>query len=82
MSVIISDEVLQATQMSESEFKQEIAVILFQTGKLTLGHASKLAGMDKTLFKQLLKERKIPLYYYDVEDYEQDLKNLRELGDL
>lgn len=82
MSVIISDEVLQATQMSEAEFKQEIAVILFQTGKLTLGHASKLAGMDKILFKQLLKERKIPLYYYDVEDYEQDLKNLRELGDL
>ncbi|MFB2893327.1 UPF0175 family protein [Aerosakkonemataceae cyanobacterium BLCC-F50] len=82
MSVIISDEILQATQMSESEFKQEIAIILFQTGKLTLGHASNLAGMDKTLFLQLLKERQIPLYYYDVEDYEQDLKNLRELGDL
>lgn len=82
MSVIISDEILQATQMSESEFKQEIAVILFQTGKLTLGHASNLAGMDKTLFQQLLKGRKIPLYYYDVEDYEQDLTNLRELGDL
>ena len=31
-------------------------------------------------FAPLLKQRNIPLYSYDVEDFELDLKNLRELG--
>ncbi|MFP5272162.1 UPF0175 family protein [Coleofasciculus sp.] len=82
MSVTISDDILHATQMSEAEFKQEIAILLFQTGKLTLGHASHLAGMDKVQFQQVLATRKIPLYCYDVEDYQLELSNLRELGDL
>ncbi|MGA9380572.1 MAG: UPF0175 family protein, partial [Phormidium sp.] len=35
MSVIIPDEILQATRMSEEELKQEIAILLFQKEKLT-----------------------------------------------
>jgi predicted HTH domain antitoxin len=38
--------------------------------------------MEKAQFCELLKSRQIPLYYYDVEDYEQDIKNLREWGRL
>ena len=82
MSVIILDETLRACGMTEAEFKQEVALLLFQSGKLALGHASKLAQMDKIQFRQLLKERNIPLYSYDIEDFELDLKNLRELGRL
>lgn len=82
MSIYISDEIVQATQMSETELKQEIAILLFQQGKLTVGHASKLAELDKMRFQQLLNNRHIPLYVYNLEDYEQDLKNLRDLGDL
>lgn len=82
MSVLISDETLQACQMSAAEFKQEIALLLFQADKLTLGHASRLAEMESTAFRKLLKERNIPLYVYEVEDFELDLKNLRELGRL
>lgn len=82
MSVVISDEILQASQLTPSEFRQEIAIYLFQTGRLTLGYASRLADMSLNAFRQLLKQRKIALYYYDVEDFELDLKNLRELGRL
>lgn len=82
MSVIISDEILQASQLSPSEFRQEIAVYLFQTGHLTLGYASELADLSTSDFRQLLSQRSIPLYSYDVEDFELDLKNLRELGRL
>lgn len=82
MSVIISDETLRACSMTEAEFKQEVALLLFQSGKLALGHASKLAQIDKIQFRQLLKERNIPLYSYDIEDFELDMKNLRELGRL
>ncbi len=82
MSVVISDEILQASQLSPSEFRQEIALHLFQTGHLSLGYASKLADLQPNAFRQLLKQRNIPLYRYDVEDFELDLKNLRELGRL
>ncbi|KGF72583.1 hypothetical protein DO97_07920 [Neosynechococcus sphagnicola sy1] len=82
MSVIISDEILQASRLTPSEFRQEIALHLFQTARLTLGYASQLAEMTSNAFRQLLKQRHIPLYSYDVEDFELDLKNLRELGRL
>jgi len=82
MSVIISEEILQASQLTPSEFRREIAVYLFQTERLTLGYASKLAEMTQNDFRQLLKQRNIPLYVYDVEDFELDMKNLQELGRL
>lgn len=82
MSVLISDEILQASQLTSNEFRQEIALYLFQTGRLTLGYASKLADMPIHAFRQFLKQRSVALYSYDVEDFELDLKNLRELGRL
>jgi predicted HTH domain antitoxin len=82
MSIVISDEILQASGLTPDQFNQEIALHLFQTGHLTLGYASKLADIPVNAFRQLLKQRNIPLYSYDVEDFELDLKNLRELGRL
>lgn len=82
MSITISDDILQASQLTPSEFRQEIALYMFQTGRLTLGYASQLAEMHPNAFRQLLKQRQIPLYSYDVEDFELDLKNLRKLGRL
>jgi predicted HTH domain antitoxin len=82
MSVVISDEILQASRLNPSEFRQEVALHLFKTGHLTLGYASQLAEMPLNSFRQLLKQRDIPLYSYDVEDFELDLKNLQELGRL
>jgi predicted HTH domain antitoxin len=80
MTVIISDEILQGSELTPSEFRQEVALHLFQTGRLTLGYASKLAEMPVAAFRQILKQRNIPLYSYDVEDFALDMKNLRELG--
>ena len=50
MSVTISDETLNACGMNPTEFKQEIALLLFQSGKLAIGQASKLAQMEKIHF--------------------------------
>jgi predicted HTH domain antitoxin len=58
--------------------KQEIAVLLFQKEKLTLGQASRLAGMSQLHFQHLLASRQIPLHY-DVADFEADLNTLQEL---
>ena len=81
MSVTISDEILAATRMSEAELKQEIAVMLFQQEKLTLGQASNLAEMNQFQFQSLLASRQIPLHY-DLEDLDADVKTLRKLGRL
>ena len=79
MSVLIPDEVLQASRLSERELKAEIAVMLFEKEKLTLGQASRLAAMDRLEFQHLLASRRIPVHY-DVADFEQDIGTLRELG--
>lgn len=81
MSLVISDEILQATGFSEAELNQEIAILLFQKEKLTLGQASYLAQMPQLQFQHLLASRKIPLHY-DVAEFEADLKTLQELGRL
>jgi predicted HTH domain antitoxin len=81
MGVIIPDEILQATRMTAEELRQEIAVLLFQKDKLTLGQASRLAGMSRLQFQHLLASRQIPVHY-DVAEFEEDLKTLSGLGRL
>ncbi|BAZ12780.1 hypothetical protein NIES4071_46140 [Calothrix sp. NIES-4071] len=81
MSIVIPDEIITATRMTEAEMKQEIAVMLFQREKLTLAQASRFAGMHRVAFQHLLASRKISVHY-DVQDFEQDIKNLREMGRL
>ncbi len=80
MSFVISDETLQTARMSASELKQEIAVLLFQKNRLTLGQASRLAEMSQLRFQYLLASRGIAVHYA-AEDFEADL-TLRDLGRL
>jgi predicted HTH domain antitoxin len=78
MSLLIPDEILQASRLSERELKLEIAVMLFEKEKLTLGQASRFAAMDYLKFQHLLASRRIPVHY-DVAEFEQDLETLSEL---
>ena len=54
---------------------------MFQQGKLSFGKAREMAGMTAWAFQQLLGSRGIAVHY-DVEEYEEDLQTLRELGRL
>ncbi len=81
MSVVIPDEILQSSHMTPVELLQEIAVLLFQKEKLTLGQASQLAGIPQLQFQFLLASRQIPIHY-TVEDFDADLKTLYEIGRL
>ncbi len=78
MSLVISDEVLRASRLSASELKVEIAVMLFQKEKLSLGQASRLADLGYLEFQHLLASRSISIHY-DVADFEQDLETLSQL---
>jgi predicted HTH domain antitoxin len=81
MSFVLPDDILQAARMSEEELRRELALLLFQQEKLSLGKASQLAKMTRLEFQHLLASRRIPVHY-DVADFEQDLRTLKELGRL
>ncbi|MCS4194402.1 putative HTH domain antitoxin [Salinibacter ruber] len=75
----IPREVLHATRMSEDELRRELALHLFDEGKLSFGKARELAGMSVWDFQQLLGHRGIAVHY-DVDAYEQDRQTLKRLG--
>ncbi|NES86199.1 MAG: UPF0175 family protein [Moorea sp. SIO2B7] len=81
MSVTIADEILKAAKMTESQLKLEIAIMLFQQDKISIGKARNLAEMTLLEFQKEIAQRKICIHY-DVEELEQDVKTLQEMGRL
>lgn len=81
MNCTIPEDVLHSARMSSGELKREIAVLLFQKQRLTLGQASQLADMPMAEFQHLLASRDIGPHY-DVDDLEDDVETLRKLGRL
>ena len=81
ISIEIPREVIHATRMTPEELRRELAIHLFQQGKLSFGKAQEMAGMTVWIFQQLLGSRGIPVHY-GMEDYEEDRATLKELGRL
>ncbi len=75
MALIIEDEYLQAAQVTEEELRLEIAILLYQQAKFSMGKASRFAGMNRILFQKVLGSRKIPMNY-DIEELNKDLVTL------
>ncbi|NBD33729.1 MAG: UPF0175 family protein [Cyanobacteria bacterium] len=75
MSLTISDDVLQTANMTERELLIEIAILLFEQERLTLGQASQFAKMNQVHFQRLLASRQISLHY-DVEELQEDVRTL------
>jgi len=76
VSIEIPREVLHATRMTTEELRRELAITLFQQGKLSFGKAREMAGMNAWDFQLLLGSRGISVHY-GVEEYEEDLKTLK-----
>lgn len=79
MPVLISDDLIQASHLTENEIKIELAVLLFQKNRLTLGQACSLAETGRFEFQHILAGRKIPLHY-DSADYFEDVNTLKQMG--
>ena len=78
MPVIISDEYLKLADIQEEELTLEIALLLYQKGKISLGKAAQLAGLTRFAFQKEMASRKIPINF-SLQDLEADLKNLQSL---
>ena len=79
MTLTIPDDILTAAKITEEELKLEIAILLYQQKKLSIGKARHLAGMHLIEFQKELSRREICINY-DVEDLQVDIENLKELG--
>ncbi len=77
--IAIPREIMHTTRMSPADMRRELALSLFQQGKISFGKARELAGMTVWAFQQLLGSREIPVHY-DVEDYLEDRAALKKLG--
>jgi predicted HTH domain antitoxin len=75
MSLVISDEIIRASGLSESGLLLEIVILLFQQDKVSLGKASEILGMSQMSFQRLLSERDIGIHY-DVAEFQEDLRLL------
>lgn len=79
MSLLISDELIQASGLSEAELLQELVLLLFQREKLTLGKASRILGISQLDFQALLASRDLYIHY-DTDDLHEDVKTLQDIG--
>ena len=64
--------------MTPEELRIELALHLFQQGKLSFGKAREMSDMTVWAFQQFLGSRDI-VVHYDAQEYEQDLATLRDI---
>jgi predicted HTH domain antitoxin len=76
----IPQDVLDSARLSLPQLLVELAVHLYEQGRLSIGKAHELAGLALWEFRQLLGFRRISPHLA-AEDLEQDLETLRQLGD-
>ncbi len=76
--VTLPADVVQATRMTDEELLLEIAVMLFQREKLTLGQSARLAGLPQYRFQLILAGRDIPIHY-GIEEFREDVQTIKSM---
>lgn len=75
MSIDIPDQTLASAHMTASELLIEIACMLYEKKKLSIGQARHLASVDLISFQKALAARNIYIHY-NMSDLETDLTNI------
>lgn len=71
----IPDLIINQSGLSAEEILLKVAIVLFEEENLTLGQASKIAGLHQFEFQKELADRNIPVHYGE-EDYQNDLRTI------
>ncbi|GCL40808.1 UPF0175 family protein [Anabaena sp. FACHB-1250] len=74
MSLVISEDIVQASGLSEKELVLELIILFFERKKISIVKASQLAKMPLLQFQNELALRNINIHY-DETDLDVDLKN-------
>lgn len=65
-------EIPDTLDIDENELKKMIAAKLYEAGKLSLGQAAELAGMNKAAFAEVLHTYDVSLINYPVSEMIKD----------
>ncbi len=63
-------------QMSSFEIEMLVATKLFEDGKLSFGQAAEMVGLSKRASIEILGKYGVSVFGYDIEELENDLKNV------
>ena len=77
-AVEVDQDILDSARLTPSELKVEIAVHLYEQGRLSIGKARELADMTLWEFRQLLASLRISPHY-DETDLDEDVATLGKL---
>ncbi len=61
-------------EVSEEEARLLLAIKLYETGKITLGQAAKMAGYSKRAFIELLGHYGVPVVAYPPEELREEAR--------
>jgi predicted HTH domain antitoxin len=78
MSIVIPDDILQASQTTEEELKLELALLLYKQNKISSGKVRTWLGLTVLEFQHELAQRNLDINY-DIDDLNQDLETLKSL---
>ncbi|EDX72160.1 conserved hypothetical protein [Coleofasciculus chthonoplastes PCC 7420] len=79
MSLVIPNDILQATKMTKDELKLEIAIMLYKQEKISSGKVRTWTGLTVIEFQHELAKRGLCINY-DVEDFQSDIQTLQSMG--
>ncbi len=74
-ALVVSDEIVKASGLSEDELLLEIVVLLFKLDKISLGKAAELLKMPQIRFQRLIGDRGICVHY-NVTELQEDIQHL------
>lgn len=77
----ISQDILDSARLTINDLKTELAISLYDRGRLSIGKAHEFAEMSLWEFRQLLAFRGVSPHY-DIADLEEDMSTLHELSRL
>lgn len=69
---VITIDVSDHLDWNEVETKRFLAAKLYESGKLSLGHAAEMAGLSKGAFSEILKDYEVSLIQYSIDDVLKD----------
>jgi predicted HTH domain antitoxin len=76
VSESVLDEVLFAAHMTEDELRLELAIMLYERQKVSIGWAAEFSRVGRVTFQHLLASRAVAIQY-DEAAFEQDLASIR-----
>ncbi|MGL4498815.1 MAG: UPF0175 family protein [Planktothrix sp.] len=79
MSIVISEDIVKASGLSEQEFILEFVLLLFQQEKTSLGKGAELLNISQFRFQKILSDRGMTIHY-DVEEFKENIPHFKANG--